>query len=403
MKTFNNINNETMNAANMAASDNVKKADMLTDQKVKKGENFGDLCWDTYGKASVIIFGNIDDHADELEILGGKRTSAKYSALQNGRKWSEKMGRTDAYIFNATHKEGARRYLVNINSAIMSAALRKEGETLKPAKSYQTGDRVNTIHGKGTIIEGESKYSDRCRLVRLDRPTYNYGWEGMPQTFVEVSDENMKPNHEGEDSTAHYRRAISEAAAMGCAQCCEFQGKRVEVKAAYQNGHDNPTGWTYRISWYDGKELKDCENGVTLEQAARALAQFEQESRDDTTLEQGGQITDAPQPSAWVTDYTAEDFAKLTANPEAIECDPDIMGKRLRLVGKDGNALLGELQVFISDYAGNERHAIYYIWDEFMNEVKCNVRPLDWLRTHFTKANGWEPMENSDTFCRHAA
>lgn len=96
-----------------------------------------------------------------------------------------------------------------------------------------------------------------------------------------------------------------------------------------------------------------------------------------------------PQPSAWVTDYTADDFLKLEANPEAIEADGDIMGKRLRHCQSGG---LGELQVFIQDYAGNERHAIYYIWDEFMQEVRANVRPLDWLRRHFCPANGWHEV-----------
>ena len=96
-----------------------------------------------------------------------------------------------------------------------------------------------------------------------------------------------------------------------------------------------------------------------------------------------------PQPSAWVTGYTADDFLKMEANPEAIEADGDIIGKRLRHCQSGG---LGELQVFIQDYAGNERHAIYYIWDEFMQEVRANVRPLDWLRRHFCPANGWHEV-----------
>lgn len=109
-------------------------------------------------------------------------------------------------------------------------------------------------------------------------------------------------------------------------------------------------------------------------------------------LETLSEITEKPQPSSWVTDYTYDDFAKLKANPEAIEADPDIMGKRFRLTAKDGSAPLSELQVFIQDYAGNERHALYYIWDEWMQEVRANVRPLDWLREHFCHANGWQPV-----------
>lgn len=114
--------------------------------------------------------------------------------------------------------------------------------------------------------------------------------------------------------------------------------------------------------------------------------------REAFTLESASEITEKPQPSSWVTDYTYDDFAKLEANPEAIEADPDIMGKRFRLTAKDGSAPLSELQVFIQDYAGNERHALYYIWDEWMQEVRANVRPLDWLREHFCHANGWQPV-----------
>ncbi|MBP5714813.1 MAG: hypothetical protein J6X07_08970 [Prevotella sp.] len=198
---------------------------------------------------------------------------------------------------------------------------------------------------------------------------------------------------------------------------------KIRVKVAYDNDTDKPEDMSYCVNWYRWKETEsekseivECENGVSIWQAARAMADFHlladmvgfdtigeilnpTEKPNYSASEKSG----APQPSAWVTDYTGDDFAKLQSRYEISDDDRDIMGRRFRLTGKDGKALLGELQVFISDYAGNERHAIYYIWDEFMNEVKCNVRPLDWLRTHFTKANGWEPIENSDTFCRHAA
>ena len=93
-----------------------------------------------------------------------------------------------------------------------------------------------------------------------------------------------------------------------------------------------------------------------------------------------------PVVTSWATDYTADDFRKLEANPEAVEADPDIMGRRFR-----SSAGLTELQVFIQDYAGNEAHALYYIWDELAQEVRANVRPLSWLRSRFSAANGWQP------------
>ena len=93
-----------------------------------------------------------------------------------------------------------------------------------------------------------------------------------------------------------------------------------------------------------------------------------------------------PVVTSWATDYTADDFRKLEANPEAVEADPDIMGRRFL-----SSAGLTELQVFIQDYAGNEAHALYYIWDELAQEVRANVRPLSWLRSQFSAANGWQP------------
>ena len=66
-----------------------------------------DLTFDYYGKESIIVFGNIENHAKILEIMGGKLIDAKYSPLANGRKWTEKMGRTRAYYFSKTNKATA--------------------------------------------------------------------------------------------------------------------------------------------------------------------------------------------------------------------------------------------------------------------------------------------------------
>lgn len=177
-----NINNTNNNAAN------------CTLKTQQTAPTFGDLCWDSYGKSSVIVFGNIDDHQEQLTGMGGKRIDAKYSALQIGRKWSEKMGRTDAYIFSSKQRENVCKYVAKVNKAIFDAALWYEDETVKQAASYQVGERVVTVHGKGTITEHVAKYGGgKCRCVKLDKFTYNYGWEGMPQTFIEVGENEMRP------------------------------------------------------------------------------------------------------------------------------------------------------------------------------------------------------------------
>lgn len=111
---------------------------------------------------------------------------------------------------------------------------------------------------------------------------------------------------------------------------------------------------------------------------------------DEPTLQEPSEIKaegDKAEPSSWRTDFTADDFQKLTSRYEIADEDRDIIGRRFRsTVG------LGELQVFVSDYAGNERHALYYIWDEWMQEVRANVRPLDFLRQMLTEGNKWEPV-----------
>ena len=99
-------------------------------------------------------------------------------------------------------------------------------------------------------------------------------------------------------------------------------------------------------------------------------------------------VTEADKSASWETSYTADDFQKLTTAGEVNEEDRDIIGRRFRLVNKYGD--FSELQIFVQDYAGNDAHALYYIWDEFMQEVRAGVRSLDWLRKKLTETNGWQ-------------
>ena len=49
------------------------------------------------------------------------------------------------------------------------------------------------------------------------------------------------------------------------------KGYEVRVRKAYTNDSSDPGNWTYCVSWYADGQLVECENGVRLEQAARAL------------------------------------------------------------------------------------------------------------------------------------
>lgn len=152
---------------------------------------YGDLCYDYFGKSSVIVFGNTDDHAAQLEAIGGKYGDRlRYSPLQNGRKWTEKQGRTAGYYFTTEQgKREAVQYVQRVNHAIFDRYEQSTegGEHLrqKPA-DFKEGDRVRTIHGLGTVTANEPQYNKAVSVcVRLDKMTYNYAWKGMPHTFIE--------------------------------------------------------------------------------------------------------------------------------------------------------------------------------------------------------------------------
>ena len=87
--------------------------------------------------------------------------------------------------------------------------------------------------------------------------------------------------------------------------------------------------------------------------------------------------------TSWATDYTPEDFEKLTSRYEIADEDRDIVGRRFH-TGEG----LWTVDVFVSDYAGNEAHALIYLLTG-EGEVRANVLSLDHLRQTLTEAKGW--------------
>lgn len=107
--------------------------------------------------------------------------------------------------------------------------------------------------------------------------------------FEPVADE--KPTLERASEISDYaedycKPDIVDAAKMGVTQSLEHEGKRIEIRTAYKNGHNDPEGWTYCVSWYDGKRLVECENGVSLNIAAEHMARFEKGASKGLTLTQ---------------------------------------------------------------------------------------------------------------------
>lgn len=87
--------------------------------------------------------------------------------------------------------------------------------------------------------------------------------------------------------------------------------------------------------------------------------------------------------TSWATDFTPEDFEKLTSRYEIADEDRDIVGRRFH-TGEG----LWTVDVFVSDYAGNEAHALIYLLTG-EGEVRANVLSLDHLRQTLTEAKGW--------------
>jgi len=84
---------------------------------------------------------------------------------------------------------------------------------------------------------------------------------------------------------------IRHQARMASCAFYHHKGARIETSIAYRNSTDDPDGMSYKVCWYDetrtGKlHLVECENGISLEQAARHMADFALLSGCGLTLRQ---------------------------------------------------------------------------------------------------------------------
>ena len=302
---------------------------------------YGDLCYDYFGKSSVIVFGNTDDHAAQLEAIGGKYSERlKYSPLQNGRKWTEKQGRTAGYYFTTEQgKREAVQYVQRVNHAIFDryeqSTAGMEGVIQRPA-DFKEGDRVRTIHGLGTVTANEPQYNKAVSVcVRLDKMTYNYAWKGMPHTFIEC-------------------------------RCDEIT--RYTPSAKLRNSESKESD-AFNLPSRD--EIRPLAKSETADERKAADIARERQEKPGTVN------------TSWATDFTPDDFEKLTSRYEIADEDRDIMGRRFH-TGEG----LWTVDVFVSDYAGNEAHALIYLLTG-EGEVRANVLSLDHLRQTLTEAKGW--------------
>jgi len=191
----------------------------------------------------------------------------------------------------------------------------KEAEGIKVGDKVRhnlTGDRVATVTGirrvQGYKWEGEiTVYRlDFGESVKGPCGMEMNGGEFLREAFTLQEAPEIKPkatDSELESLTAKYAKQIEESALLGCG-CMVGDGdeirkdsKCVKVRTAYKNDSHDPKDWTYCVSWYektpikgdaDGQHqtLRECENGILLEQAARHMAYFELMARKGWTLDE---------------------------------------------------------------------------------------------------------------------
>ena len=293
---------EAEKAAKEREAATLKQASEITDIPA------ADLVWDE-DKEGVKVWGNIESHRDNLERMGGRRGRVVFTNNKTGLPTG-----ADCYTFRKDREADIREYVSKTHDRIsrdFSETRDKHGER---GHEYHEGERVVTVYGRGTVVKTDCWHATDLIDVRLDAPTYNYIWSlaGTPQRRVAVNRDNIvsielpeppkevtisdeqSGKAEREDSEqeisdfaeAYCKPDIVEAAEMGVTQSPEHEGKRIVIRAAYKNGHNDPEGWTYCVSWYDGKRLVECENGVTLNIAAEHMARFEKGVSKGMTLQQ---------------------------------------------------------------------------------------------------------------------
>lgn len=112
--------------------------------------------------------------------------------------------------------------------------------------------------------------------------------EPPAEATISTDGEDHEPTlYERHNITAGEREAKAKGSAsyirrrVRLARCAFYshKGARIETSIAYRNGTDDPDGMSYKVCWYDETRtgelhLVECENGISLEQAARHMADF---------------------------------------------------------------------------------------------------------------------------------
>ena len=259
---------------------------------IREAENIpaADLVWDE-DEQGVKVWGNMEQHAENLTRMGAKRGRVVFKSNKTGLPTG-----ADCWVLPKTKSEDVRQYVRKVHDRIsrdFSEAREKYGDK---GHKYNEGEKVVTIYGRGTVVRGRAWYASDLIDVQLDTPTYNYIWSlvGTPQKMVAVSRNDIvsielpEPPKEiiiedatlqeaseikpkATDSIESRKRTIIARTKQDKQAWHYYKGYEVRVRKAYTNDSRDPENWTYCVSWYADGQLVECENGVRLEQAAKAL------------------------------------------------------------------------------------------------------------------------------------
>ena len=144
--------------------------------------------------------------------------------------------------------------------------LENSGE-IKPKAAFQIGDRVERKSDgeRGTVDGYDVTDGKLTYIVKYDR-TQRRQSDGFEYLSEELNGDELQA-----DCIESRKRTIIARAKQDKQAWHYYKGYEVRVRKAYTNESSDPKDWTYCVSWYADGQLVECENGVRLEQAARAL------------------------------------------------------------------------------------------------------------------------------------
>ena len=138
---------------------------------------------------------------------------------------------------------------------------------IKPKAAFQIGDRVERKSDgeRGTVGGYDVTDGKLTYIVKYDR-TQRRESDGFEYLSEELNGDELQADCIESRKRTIIARAKEDKQAWRLVKGCE-----VRVRKAYTNGSSDPENWTYCVSWYADGQLVECENGVRLEQAAKAL------------------------------------------------------------------------------------------------------------------------------------